>query len=118
MPVTFLHTADWQLGKPFQRVADDAKRARLQNERLASLRRIGEVVRERRAAFVVVAGDVFDSPSPLNSTVAAACEAIGAMKVPVLVIPGNHGTAVREVCGSSRFLSANARSGHPTSRCC
>lgn len=90
MPVTFLHTADWQLGKPFQRVADDAKRARLQNERLASLRRIGELVRERQAAFVVVAGDVFDSPSPLNSTVAAACEAIGAMKVPVLVIPGNH----------------------------
>lgn len=90
MPVTFLHTADWQLGKPFQRVADDAKRARLQHERIACLRRMGDVVRERQAAFVVVAGDVFDSPSPLNSTVAAACEAIGAMKVPVLVIPGNH----------------------------
>lgn len=90
MPITFLHTADWQLGKPYQRVADEGKRARLQHERIACLRRIGDAAREANAAFVLVAGDLFDSPSPLNSTVAAACEAIGAMKMPVIVIPGNH----------------------------
>lgn len=90
MPITFLHTADWQLGKPYQRVADDAKRARLQHERIACLRRIGDTAREANASFILVAGDLFDSPSPLNSTVAAACEAIGAMKVPVIAIPGNH----------------------------
>ena len=90
MSTTFLHTADWQLGKPYQRVADNAKRARLQHERIACLRRIGDASREANASFILVAGDLFDSPSPLNSTVAAACEAIGAMKVPVLVIPGNH----------------------------
>lgn len=90
MPITFLHTADWQLGKPYQRVADDAKRARLQHERITCLRRIGDAARQADASFVLVSGDLFDSPSPLKSTVSAACEAIGEMKIPVLAIPGNH----------------------------
>jgi hypothetical protein len=30
MSLVFLHTADWQLGKPFASVRDDAKRHRLQ----------------------------------------------------------------------------------------
>jgi DNA repair exonuclease SbcCD nuclease subunit len=90
MSLTFLHTADWQLGKPYQRVADPTKRARLQTERLACLRRVGDAARESGSAFVLVAGDLFDSPTPLNATVAAACEAIGSMNIPVLAIPGNH----------------------------
>ena len=90
MPITFLHTADWQLGKPYARVADVAKRGRLQNERFECLKRIGDAVREHQASFVLVAGDLFDSPSPVNATVARACEAIGLMNVPVVVIPGNH----------------------------
>jgi hypothetical protein len=90
MPITFLHTADWQLGKPYARVADVTKRSRLQNERFECLKRIGDAVRDHQAAFVLVAGDLFDSPSPVNATVARACEAIGRMGVPVIVIPGNH----------------------------
>jgi hypothetical protein len=90
MPTTFLHTADWQLGKPYARVADVTKRSRLQNERFECLKRIGDAVRDHQAAFVLVAGDLFDSPSPVNATVARACEAIGRMGVPVIVIPGNH----------------------------
>lgn len=90
MSLTFLHTADWQLGKPYARVTDDAKRARLQAERFECLKRIAAAVRQHKAAFVLVAGDLFDSPSPLKSSVAMACEAIGQMGVPVVVIPGNH----------------------------
>lgn len=87
---TFLHTADWQLGKPFARVEDDTKRALLQQERIEVLRRIGALARERKAAFVLVAGDLFDSTTPSKSTVAAACSAIREMGVPVYAIPGNH----------------------------
>lgn len=90
MTAKFLHTADWQLGKPFQRVADEIKRGRLQNERIACLRRIGGAARDSKASFVLVGGDLFDSPRPLKSTVSQACEAIGAIKTPVLAIPGNH----------------------------
>ncbi|NQX00230.1 DNA repair exonuclease [bacterium] len=90
MPITFLHTADWQLAKPYARVRDDSKRHRLQQERLDCLGRIGAAAREQGAAFVVVAGDLFDSPSPTKATVSAACAAIGQMGIPVLAIPGNH----------------------------
>lgn len=90
MSVTFIHTADWQLGKPFASVEDPHKRAILQQERFGVLDRITTVAKDRQAAFIVVAGDLFDSTTPTKSTVSAACSAIGRMGVPVLVIPGNH----------------------------
>ena len=90
MSTTFIHSADWQLGKPFAGVTDPTKRALLQNERFQAIRRIGDLVRTRGAKFVVVAGDLFDSPQPTQSTVASACSAIGELGVPVYAIPGNH----------------------------
>lgn len=90
MSVTFLHTADWQLGKPFAGVADVQKRSLLQHERLAVIQRIGQQARDHHAAFVLVAGDLFDSPSATKATVSAACSAIGALGLPVYAIPGNH----------------------------
>lgn len=90
MSVTFLHTADWQLGKPFARVSDVFKRSLLQQERLAVLGRIGEAARASGATFMVVAGDLFDSPTASKAGVSAACAAIGALGLPVYAIPGNH----------------------------
>ena len=90
MTTRFLHSADWQLGKPFATVGDEVKRHRLQVERVQVIRRMAAVVAERALDFVVVAGDLFDSPHVTKATVSAACEAMGLMRVPVLVIPGNH----------------------------
>jgi hypothetical protein len=89
-PITFVHSADWQLGKPFAGVVDPAKRARVQQERFEAIRRIGAVVRECRAQCMVVAGDLFDSPTPTHATISAALGAIAEIGVPVLAIPGNH----------------------------
>lgn len=89
-PITFIHTADWQLGKPFASITDPAKRARVQQERFEAIRRIGAVVRERQARFVVMAGDLFDSPTPTHATISAALGAIAELGVPVVAIPGNH----------------------------
>lgn len=86
----FIHTADWQLGKPYARVSDTDKRAQLRIERFNAIGRIGKVAREQGALFVAVAGDIFDSHQPTLADVSAACSAIGAIKLPVLVIPGNH----------------------------
>jgi DNA repair exonuclease SbcCD nuclease subunit len=86
----FVHTADWQLGKPFGRVGDPQKRSLLQQQRIEAVRRIGRVVQETGAEFVLVAGDLFDSRSADKATVSAACSAIGQIGVPVVVIPGNH----------------------------
>ena len=87
---TFIHTADWQLGKPFARVEDVSKRVRLQQERISVLDRIANEVTAHNAAFVLVAGDLFDSTTVTRSVVSEACSAIGKMGVPVYVIPGNH----------------------------
>jgi hypothetical protein len=89
-PITFLHTGDWQLGKPFASINDPLKRGRLQQERYEAIRRIGAVVRDRQGSFVIVAGDLFDSPTPTHDTISAALGAIAELGVPVFAIPGNH----------------------------
>ena len=86
----FIHTADWQLGKPYARVTDPDKRAQLRRERLSAIARLGQVAREQGASFIVVAGDLFDSHQLIANEVSPACSAIGALGLPVLVIPGNH----------------------------
>jgi DNA repair exonuclease SbcCD nuclease subunit len=86
----FIHTADWQLGKPFAGVADARKRALVQQARIDAIKRIGVLADEHGAEFVLVAGDLFDSTSADKATVSAACSAVGQIRVPVIVIPGNH----------------------------
>ena len=88
--VRILHSADWQIGKPYTFVGDPQKRFRLQDERLRALGRIQAAARHQGARAVVVAGDLFDSTTVAISTALEVLEAIGAMALPVLVIPGNH----------------------------
>ncbi len=90
MNVTFLHTADWQLGKPFASIQEEIKRNRVQQERLQAVRNLAGAAQESDASFILVAGDIFDSSQATKTAVSAACAAIGSLKVPVLVIPGNH----------------------------
>jgi len=90
MSLRFIHTADWQIGKPFAGIEDEYKRSLVQRERIAALERIAEAAREHEAEFILAAGDLFDSPTPTQSMVSATCAAIGRMRVPVYAIPGNH----------------------------
>lgn len=86
----FLHTADWQLGKPYGRIEDEDKRAEARRQRIRVIDELARLVREKDAEFVLVAGDLFDSSSVSRSTVSNACAAIGKISAPVYVIPGNH----------------------------
>ncbi|KAF0093281.1 MAG: DNA repair exonuclease [Puniceicoccaceae bacterium 5H] len=86
----FLHTADWQLGKPYARIQSSDKRARARQERYEAVRRMAALVQEHGVSCVVVAGDLFDSSTVDKSTVSAGLSVIGELQVPVLVIPGNH----------------------------
>ena len=88
--LTVLHSADWQIGKPYARVQDPDKRARLRQARIEVISRIGAQITAHNARYLLVAGDLFDSPTPSSSDVSAVCQAIGKLQVPVLVIPGNH----------------------------
>jgi len=86
----FIHTADWQIGKPYRQISDLEKRVKLQQERLNAIRRIRDAAHKCGATFLVVAGDLFDSPTPSTTAVLEVLEAVGEMEIPVLVIPGNH----------------------------
>lgn len=90
MTARFLHTADWQLGKPFAGIEDPQARALVQQERLAVIGRLREAAQAHGAGFIVIAGDLFDSPGITKATVSAACSAIGSLGIPVFAIPGNH----------------------------
>jgi DNA repair exonuclease SbcCD nuclease subunit len=86
----FLHTADLQIGKPFADFDDPHNRALLQQERLNVLARIAQAASDHHAEFLLIAGDLFDSPTVTKATVSAACSAIGKLGIPVFAIPGNH----------------------------
>lgn len=86
----FIHTSDWQIGKPFARISDPYKRSLVQQARIEAVKRIGAIAGDEQAQFILVAGDLFDSPSADKATVSSACSAIGQAGLPVIVIPGNH----------------------------
>jgi len=88
--MVLVHTADWQLGKPFARIDDPDKAARVRSARIEAIVRIGEIARERGVSCVLVAGDLFDSFTAEKSVVSAACGAVGGIGLPVYAIPGNH----------------------------
>lgn len=90
MSVKFVHTADLQLAKPYGGIQDETKRVLLQEKRLEVIEKIGKLAKENNAAFVVIAGDMFDSNTPTKAVVSKTCSLIGAIKLPVYVIPGNH----------------------------
>ncbi len=71
-------------------MADPDKRSRLRQARIETIGRIAAHCSSCGAAALVVAGDLFDAPTPAASDVSAVCAALGAIGCPVLVIPGNH----------------------------
>jgi DNA repair exonuclease SbcCD nuclease subunit len=87
--VRFLHTSDWQLGMTRHFLSEEAQ-ARFTQDRIDGVRRLGELAREHGAAFVVVAGDAFESNQVARATVVRALEALATIPVPVLLLPGNH----------------------------
>lgn len=87
--IKFLHTSDWQLGMTRHFFSEEAGHRFLQ-DRIDGVRRIGDLARQSGAAFVVVAGDAFESSFVRRQTVARAMEALATVPVPVYLLPGNH----------------------------
>ncbi len=95
MTLKFLHTSDWQLGMTRhylarRRGSDDDPQARFTSDRIDAVRRIGELARAEGCAFVVVAGDVFETQNVSRQVLSRACSAMASIGVPVFLLPGNH----------------------------
>ncbi|MCI1748313.1 MAG: DNA repair exonuclease [Acidipropionibacterium sp.] len=95
MTLRFLHTSDWQLGMTRHYLArrhgcDDDPQARFSSDRIDAVRRIGELARTRDCAFVVVAGDVFETQNVSRQVISRTCSAMASIGLPVFLLPGNH----------------------------
>lgn len=90
MGARFIHTADWQLGKPFGRF-DDALSGRLAAERQEVISRIADVAHTQEAPHIIVAGDVWDNAAPNNAVLRQPLDIMA--EQPDLtwwLMPGNH----------------------------
>jgi DNA repair exonuclease SbcCD nuclease subunit len=85
----FIHTADWQIGKPFRQFGDNE--SVLQRARLDAIEAIGALARREGAAHVLVAGDIYDMEVPKPLTLRQPLERMKLIRDVVWhLLPGNH----------------------------
>ena len=90
MTFTFVHTADWQIGKPFSGF-DPETASSLREARLACVDDIADVAERAGARHVLVAGDVFDSETAPAKLVAQLLGTLAAHpRLTWHLLPGNH----------------------------
>ncbi|WP_298446076.1 exonuclease SbcCD subunit D [Gordonia sp. (in: high G+C Gram-positive bacteria)] len=87
--VTFLHTADWQLGMTRHFLGADAQHT-YDAARADAVAEIGRLAARTGAEFVVVCGDVFDDPRVSSRIIRRTLDALGDYPAPVYLLPGNH----------------------------
>lgn len=93
MPLRFIHTADWQLAKPFANMPS-ALGGELAAARLGILARVAAIARAEGAAHVLVAGDVFDSDLIESVVIRRALEQLRQeAAITWVLLPGNHDPA-------------------------
>tara|TARA_Y100001956_G_C4118982_1_gene186342 strand:+ start:234 stop:1364 length:1131 start_codon:yes stop_codon:yes gene_type:complete len=99
----FLHTSDWHLGRQFHNVS-------LLDDQIAVLGQIVDYIQNNPVDALVIAGDVYDRSVPptaaievMNKFVNQVC---GDLKLPIILIPGNHDGAQRLGFGSERMKNA------------
>lgn len=92
IPMRFLHTSDWHLGKTLCN-------ASLLEDQAHALDQVVAMVRETRAEALVVAGDLYDRAVPPKEAVALLDDTLDRLVrgcgVPVLIIAGNHDSPER-----------------------
>jgi DNA repair exonuclease SbcCD nuclease subunit len=84
-----IHTADWQLGKPFGRFPSEVSGA-LSEARLDAIDRIAKVAQDCGANHVLAAGDIFDNVDPGDRIVLQALSRMDRAKLTWWLMPGNH----------------------------
>ena len=95
MTVRLLHTADWQLGKPFHGIDGDAA-AILREARFAAVRRLAALAAEHAVDAVLVAGDAFDGNLVPDRVVDAMLGCLEGFTGPWVFLPGNHDPRLTE----------------------
>ncbi len=95
MNCRFIHTADWQLGKPFGSIPGDPGAA-LRLQRLETVKKVAAVATEQNVDAVLVAGDVFDDNEVSDETLRRTMNTLGAFAGLWVLLPGNHDAATSQ----------------------
>jgi DNA repair exonuclease SbcCD nuclease subunit len=95
MSLRLLHTADWQLGKPFHNLPTDVAPL-LREARFAAVRTVAELATSHVVAAVLVAGDVFDSNLVPERMIVQVLAAMRGFAGTWVLLPGNHDPALAE----------------------
>lgn len=87
--LSFIHAADFHLDAPFAALPPD-RAAERRGEQRALLERLADLAEARRADLVLLSGDLLDSEETYAETVQALSRALGRIRAPVFIAPGNH----------------------------
>jgi len=87
--VTFLHTADWQIGAKMSNLGNRAQEAR--DVRIKTAKRVIDLAEALDVDFVLIAGDLFEDHFIGSSTVKQLVQVLSSKPhLPIYVLPGNH----------------------------
>lgn len=91
----FLHTADWQIGRYFNRLDTDDSVA-LAEARYGAIEHLAKLALEHKCDAVLVAGDVFDAQAVSDRSIRRTFNATAGFSGPWVMLPGNHDAALAE----------------------
>ena len=84
-----IHGADFPLDAPFAALSPEKARQRRAEQRQL-LSRLADLAEEEGADLVLLSGDLLDGGETYQETVEALSHALGQIKAPVFIAPGNH----------------------------
>lgn len=101
--MNILHTSDWHLGRQFHQ-------ASLLDDQRHVLKQIVAYIEAHQVAALLVSGDIYDRSVPPADAVALLDEVVsevcGRLKTPMILISGNHDSAVRLRFGASQLKAS------------
>jgi DNA repair protein SbcD/Mre11 len=106
-PLRVLHTADVHLDS--DAYGDPAARAAHRERERGVFRRIVDCVTSERADLLLIAGDLFDHNRVPDETVEFVRGELGRVRIPVVVLPGNHDCLRTNAIYDRHDLTSGAR---------
>ncbi len=97
-----LHTSDWHIGRQFHNVS-------LLEDQRHVLNQIIDIAHEQHVDVILIAGDIYDRSVPPSHAVALlddVLDRINQLKIPVILISGNHDGAERLSFGSAQLAQS------------
>lgn len=97
-----LHTSDWHIGRQFHNVS-------LLEDQRHVLDQIVNITRQKNVDVLLIAGDIYDRSVPPSQAVALldnVISSINQLKIPVIMISGNHDGAARLSFASNQLAQA------------